>query len=159
MECRQITLAEANAFVIEHHRHHGEVRGHKWSLGAYDGDGKLVGVAICGRPVARALDDGNTIEVNRLCTDGTRNACSFLYGAAAREAKRRGYGHIITYILASESGASLYAADWSVESFRCGHLKWDSTRDRKRKEAEQISLFEKKIPPREYKVRFGRRLR
>lgn len=87
---RPVSLAEANAFVAEHHRHHKPVRGHKFSLGCMV-DGQLVGVAIVGRPVSRYLDDGLTLEVNRLCTDGTQNACSFLYGAAARAARTIGY--------------------------------------------------------------------
>ena len=69
-----INLKTANAFVQQHHRHHKPTRGHKFSIGVSD-NGALVGVAICGRPVARRLDDGYTLEVNRLCTDGTPNAC------------------------------------------------------------------------------------
>lgn len=119
IECRQIRLAEANAFVIEHHRHHDAVVGHKWSLGAYK-DGNLVGVAIVGRPVSRNLDDGKTMEVTRLCTDGTRNACSFLYSACARRAKKEGYEKIVTFILESENGASLRASGWHCEATHCG---------------------------------------
>lgn len=85
MEVRQTTLREANAYVEQHHRHHDRVIGHKWSLAAYK-DGQLCGVAIVGRPTGRRLDDGKTLEVTRLCTDGTRNACSFLYAAATRRA-------------------------------------------------------------------------
>ena len=81
-----IRLADANAFVAAHHRHHRPVTGHKFSLGC-EQDGRLVGVAIVGRPVSRYLDDGKTLEVNRLCTTGEKNACSFLYGAAARAAR------------------------------------------------------------------------
>lgn len=81
----RIALADANDFVARLHRHHKPVVGHLFSLGAVL-DGKLVGVAIVGRPVARMRDDGLTAEVTRLCTDGTDNACSFLYGAAARAA-------------------------------------------------------------------------
>lgn len=106
-----ITLGEANAFVEQHHRHHGRVVGHKFSLGAVKAD-RIVGVVIVGRPVARLRDDGLTLEVVRLCTDGTHNACSFLYGAAARAAFALGYRRIGTYILASESGTSLTAASW-----------------------------------------------
>lgn len=106
-----LELAEANAFVAEHHRHHRPVVGHKFSIGAVLFD-RVVGVAIIGRPVARMRDDGLTLEVTRLCTDGTRNACSFLYGAAARAAFALGYKRIGTYILASESGASLTGANW-----------------------------------------------
>jgi hypothetical protein len=108
-----ITLAESNAFVAEHHRHHKPVIGHKFSIGAVKND-KIVGVVIVGRPVARGRDDGLTLEVTRLCTDGTRNACSFLYGAAARAAFALGYKRIGTYILASEPGKSLTSAGWRM---------------------------------------------
>lgn len=106
-----LDLGEANAFIRQHHRHHGEVAGHKFSLGAVCAD-KVVGVAIIGRPVARYRDDGLTLEVTRLCSDGTRSACSFLYGAAARACFALGYKRIGTYILASENGASVKAAGW-----------------------------------------------
>ena len=106
-----ITLAEANEFVRQHHRHHEPVVGHKFSIGAAKGD-EIVGVVIVGRPVSRARDDGATLEVTRLCTDGTRNACSFLYGAAARAAFALGYERLGTYIMQSEGGASLRAVGW-----------------------------------------------
>ena len=93
-----VSLAEANAFVAQHHRHHKPVTGHKFSIGC-TADGQLVGVAIVGRPVSRYLDDGQTLEVNRLCTDGTKNACSMLYAAAWRAARAMGYRKMITYIL------------------------------------------------------------
>lgn len=80
---KPMSLADANRFVAEHHRHHKPVRGHKFSLGCM-ANGRLAGVAIVGRPVSRYLDDGLTLEVNRLCTDGTKNACSFLYGAGCK---------------------------------------------------------------------------
>jgi hypothetical protein len=107
----RIDLAEANAFVEQHHRHHKPVIGHLFSLGAALND-KIVGVVIVGRPVARMRDDGLTAEVTRLCTDGTKNTCSFLYGAAARAAFALGFRRIGTYILASEPGVSLTAAGW-----------------------------------------------
>lgn len=108
-----IDLDEANAFVAQHHRHHKPVVGHKFSIGAVLDD-KIVGVVIVGRPVSRMRDDGATLEVTRLCTDGTRNACSFLYGAAQRAAFALGYTRIGTYILASENGASIKAAGWRL---------------------------------------------
>jgi hypothetical protein len=109
----RIDLAEANAFVAEHHRHHKPVVGHLFSLGAALDD-RIVGAVIVGRPVSRFRDDGRTAEVTRLCTDGTKNACSFLYGAAARAAFALGFGRIGTYILASEPGTSLTAAGWRL---------------------------------------------
>lgn len=103
----RIEFADAAAFVSEHHRHHTPPVGHVFSIGAYRGD-LLVGVVIVGRPVARARDDGQTAEVTRLCvSDGERNACSFLYGKAAKAALAMGFRRIGTYTLARESGASL----------------------------------------------------
>lgn len=106
-----LNLESANEFVRRVHRHHPPVVGHKFSLAATMA-GEVVGVCIVGRPVARGRDDGWTLEVTRLATDGTRNACSFLYGAAARAAFALGYRRIGTYILASEPGTSLNAAGW-----------------------------------------------
>lgn len=156
IECRQIRLVEANAFVIEHHRHHDAVVGHKWSLGAYK-DGKLVGVAIVGRPVSRNLDNGRTLEVTRLCTDGTRNACSFLYSACARRAKKEGYEKIVTFILESENGASLRASGWHCEARHCGGVKWSMKRYQDK--PVQMTLFPKKVPPAEYKQRWEKQLK
>ena len=73
-----ISLREANEFVINFHRHSKKTRGHKYSIGASDGE-NLVGVAIVGRPVARKLDDGFTAEVLRVCVkdDSPKNTCSY----------------------------------------------------------------------------------
>ena len=111
LELVPLGLDEANAFVAEHHRHHGPVAGCKFCIGVAQG-GNVRGVVIVGRPVARVRDDGCTLEVTRLATDGTRNACSMLYRAAWRAAKAMGYRRIGTYILASENGASLRASQW-----------------------------------------------
>lgn len=115
----RIGLDEANAFVENHHRHHKPVVGHIFSLGACLGD-DVVGVVIVGRPVARLRDDGLTAEVTRLCTDGTRNACSFLYGAAAKAAFALGFMRIGTYILADEPGTSLMGTGWKLIGERGG---------------------------------------
>jgi hypothetical protein len=104
-------LDEANAFVRAHHRHHGAVVGHKFSIAVSDGV-KVCGVAIVGRPVARMLDDGWTLEVTRVATDGTKNACSALYAACWRAARAMGYRRVVTYILSEESGVSVSAAGW-----------------------------------------------
>lgn len=108
-----LSLAEANEFVARHHRHHKRVTGHKFSIGAALHDA-IVGVCIVGRPVSRHRDDGMTLEVTRLCTSGERNACSFLYGCAARAAFALGYSRIGTYILKTEVGASVRAAGWKL---------------------------------------------
>lgn len=118
LEIVPVTLAEANAFVEKHHRHHKPVVGHKFCLAVSDGE--IRGVAIVGRPVARMLDDGWTLEVNRVCTDGTRNACSMLYGASWRAARAMGYRKLITYTLPEEGGASLRAAGWKLIGERGG---------------------------------------
>lgn len=115
----RIGLDEANAFVAEHHRHHKPVIGHLFSIGAALDD-KIVGVAIVGRPVARGRDDGVTAEVTRLCTDGTKNACSFLYGACAKAAFALGFKRIGTYILANEPGTSITATGWRCLGERGG---------------------------------------
>lgn len=112
---RPLTRDQANAFVAALHRHRGPVVSHLFALGCYMGD-RCAGVAIVGRPLARALCDGFTAEVTRLCTDGTPNACSYLYAAAWRAARALGYTKLITYTLASESGTSLRAAGWKVEA-------------------------------------------
>lgn len=109
-----ISIAEASRFVLHHHRHHRPPRGALFALGA-ELDGVLVGVAIVGRP-PRGLQDGRTVEVTRLCTDGTKNACSFLYGRARRAARALGYTKVITYTRQDEPGASLRGAGFEQEA-------------------------------------------
>lgn len=116
---KPISFSDACRFVADHHRHHVPPQGYKFAVGCLDGD-RLCGVVIVGRPVARNRDDGWTAEVTRLCTDGTRNACSILYAAAARAAKAMGYRGIITYILADEPGTSLRASGWELQGMTEG---------------------------------------
>ena len=87
----------------------------KFCLAAVDDKGRVRGVVMVGRPVARVLDNGWTLEVNRLASDGCENACSALYGAARRVAKEMGYRKLITYIREDEPGTSLRAAGWKFE--------------------------------------------
>lgn len=114
-----LTLAQANELVGRLHRHHKPVVGHRFSIGC-DVGGKLVGAAIVGRPVAAkgATNERQYViaSVTRLVTDGTRNACSFLYSAAARAARELGYEEIETFILETETGISLRAAGWRFAS-------------------------------------------
>ncbi|GAB2858447.1 hypothetical protein GCM10022221_67440 [Actinocorallia aurea] len=120
-----VPFSLACAFVDAHHRHHAAPQGHRFSLGAATGRGVLVGVAIVGRPVARKFDDGATVEVTRVATDGTPNACSLLYGAAWRTAKAAGYRRAITYTQDGESGASLRGAGWLPAGSRRARPGWD----------------------------------
>jgi len=125
---KTITLKEANAFVNKYHRHHNGTVGCKFAIGLYEAD-KLIGVAICGRPVSRILDNGEICEINRLCTTGRGNACSMLYGACCRIARGMGYSKIITYILESESGISLKASGFTCEG-KAGGTHWTGTRNK-----------------------------
>ena len=97
-------------------------------IGLFD-DEKMVACAVCGRPVSRYLDDGRTLEINRLCTDGTRNACSMLYGASCRVGKAMGYKKVVTYILETEDGASLKASNFTCEG-KAGGTHWTGVRDK-----------------------------
>ncbi len=128
LEIRPITFRQASDFINQHHRHHKATVGCKFCVGLFDGD-KLVGVSVCGRPVSRYLDDGLTCEINRLCTDGTTNACSMLYGASCRIAKAMGYRKAVTYILESENGASLKASNFTCEG-KAGKTHWTGVRNR-----------------------------
>jgi len=113
LELAPLTLREANAFVEREHRHHGPSRGCIAIVGAQS-DGEVCGVCIIGRPVARSLQDGYTAEVTRLCTDGTRNACSMLYRAVWRAVRALGYRRLVTYTLPEEGGSSLRASGFSL---------------------------------------------
>lgn len=108
-------LKDANAFVDMLHRHHKHTQGHRFSIGCIDEDNVVHGVAIVGRPVSRYTNHHTTLEVTRLCTDGTPNACSFLYSAAARIGRALGYKKIQTFILETEPGTSLIASGWEFE--------------------------------------------
>lgn len=120
-----VSFADACQFVAEWHRHHVPPVGHKFSIGAAVGE-LLVGVAIVGRPVARRLDNGRTLEVTRTATDGTANVNSMLYGACWRAAKALGYDRLVTFTQEGESGASLRAAGWHVIGERRPRPGWDA---------------------------------
>lgn len=123
-----IHLSDAKDFVKQYHRHNIPPVGGKFAVSCYD-EFRLCGVAICGRPTARRLDDGTTLEIYRCCTDGTKNACSKLYGACCKIAKDMGYKRIITYILKSETGASLRASGFVCEG-TAGGIEWTGKRKR-----------------------------
>ncbi|HEY0878979.1 MAG TPA: XF1762 family protein [Zeimonas sp.] len=119
LRVRPILHEQANEFVRAFHRHHKRTVG-AILCAAVEDDGRLCGVAIAGRPVAPALQDGRTLEINRVCTDGTRNACSMLYGAIRRAGRALGYDRIVTYTLPEEGGASLRAAGFRLDKTDAG---------------------------------------
>lgn len=119
MKIKPLTLKQANAVIAAWHRHHKPVVGHRYSLGCMNND-VLVGVVIVGRPVSRELDPYSVAEVTRLATNGSKNACSFLYAAAARVAREMGFEYIQTYTLETEPGTSLLAAGWLPNGLTAG---------------------------------------
>lgn len=128
MKVLPIEFRTASKFVNEHHRHHDSPIGHKFSFGLYV-DGWLVGVAIIGRPVSRHLDNGETLEVTRLCVkEGIKNGCSKLYAKCIWYAKKNGYTNVITYTFMSENGASLKASNFKLDMENAGGLKWTGER-------------------------------
>lgn len=120
-----VSFRDACGFVEMWHRNHAPPTGHKFSLGVADDGDVLRGVAIVGRPVARRLDNGLTLEVTRTATDGTPNANSALYGAAWRAAKALGYRRLVTYTQRGETGVSLRAAGWRVIAERPARPGWN----------------------------------
>jgi len=122
LQIQPITFDECSIFIKRYHRHHIPPQGWKFGIAVNDGE-KVVGVITVGRPVARAFNDGWTLEITRCCTDGTKNACSMLYAAAWRAARAMGYKRIITYILEKETGASLKAANFK-ELYKVKGRSW-----------------------------------
>jgi hypothetical protein len=125
LQLQPVTLEEACEFIARHHRHHLPPVGWRFGVAANDGE-RVVGVAVLGRPVSRIIQSAEpyTMELTRLCTDGTRNAASFLLGAARRATFALGYKRLITYTLEEEGGVSLRAAGWR-EIGRAGGGEWN----------------------------------
>jgi hypothetical protein len=121
-----LILDEARTLVDALHRHHKKPTGHRFSIGVQRPDGSLCGVAIVGRPVARAFTNRYTAEVTRVATDGTPNACSALYGAVWGAASRMGFLRVITYTQDGESGASLRAVGWKRVAELRPRSGWDT---------------------------------
>lgn len=127
LRVRQCEFSEARAFIEARHRHNRRIVGHRFSVAVENESGVVCGVAVAGRPVAPKTNKRTTIEVLRLCTDGTPNACSFLYGRCAAVGRLLGYKRIQTFTLPTESGASLRAAGWTCEGLTDSAAGgWDS---------------------------------
>jgi hypothetical protein len=136
-----ISIKNANDFVKKWHRHNSPVKVARFACAVSDKKGEIRGVAIVGTPNARNLTDGFTVEILRVATDGTRNACSILYGACCRASKALGYRRVYTYTLHTESQSSLKASGFTLDSVSAGGSPW-STAKRKRKNQE-ISMVKK----------------
>ncbi|MFK4046384.1 Hypothetical protein HVIM_03893 (plasmid) [Roseomonas mucosa] len=144
LEIRPVSFAHAADFVRRHHAHNAAPTA--WRYGAAITNGvSLLGVVMVGNPVARGLMGRGTVEVNRLCIrrDVPRvlawNACSQLYGWAAREAEARGFERIVTYTRVDEEGGSLRACGWIREAHVRGRL-WNSPM---RARTDRASLIDK----------------
>ncbi len=147
-----LTLAQARRYVADHHRHNEPPIGHRFSIGL-ERDGVLVGVVIAGRPIARGNDDGRTLELTRLTTEGDKNACSRLYGAACRAAFAMGYRLVITYTLAEEAGTSLYASGFMPVHKDSRDREWIHVGPRA---ADRLTLWDMPKMPTGPKVRWAR---
>lgn len=123
MELRPISIRVARRLCARWHRHLPPPQGARFAISAWK-DGAIVGVALVGNPIARLGADGATCEVIRVATDGTRNACSFLYSRAKRAGQALGFTRVITKTLPSESGASLRAVG-AVCRGRTRAQQWD----------------------------------
>ena len=151
-----ITRSEARLFVAKYHRHNNPPSVCVFQVGL-ERNGDLVGVAIGGRPLARTHCDGRTIEILRVATDGTRNACSMLYGACCRASSALGYTRVVTYTLESESGASLKAAGFVADvELRTGNPHGWKSRGGAR--GQTVNLFGEVSVPMQKKVRWWRAL-
>lgn len=153
-----ITLAAARRFVTAHHRHNVAPRGWLFGVQLYDASVQLtVGVGIASRPVARALDDGLTVEITRLClVEGApKNAASRLYGALCRAAAALGYRLAVTYTLAREAASSVRAAGFHAVAEIAARAAWSPAEGVNRS---QTNLFGEERRPAEAKVRWERAL-
>ena len=142
---KHLELKEANAFVKKYHHHIDETQGHRFSIGCTYKE-KLVGVAIVGRPISRYYDQSKVIEVTRLCTDGTKNASSFLYSACAKASKYLGYDRIQSYILESESGITLIASNFKY-SHTSEMSNWNKYKRNKKDRIKLLQYYEKHDMP------------
>lgn len=147
------TITEAKRLVNKIHRHNDAPLSGLFAVACSDANG-VRGVAIVGRPIARMLQDGATCEVLRVATDGAENACSMLYGACHRAAKALGWDRIITYTLATESGASLRASGWTREADVASAESWS----RPSRSRVQTDMFGNERRPTGAKVRWSKTL-
>jgi hypothetical protein len=123
LELRPIGVREASAVVKRMHRHLPRIVGGLFACSVFQA-GELVGVGVASRPKARQSCDGFTVEITRIATDGSRNACSRLYGALLRASAAVGYRKALTFTRLDEPGTSLRASGW-VEDGVTSQGSWD----------------------------------
>ena len=140
-----VSLRQAGQYIAENHRHHRPPTGAKFAIGV-GRSGQLAGVATVGRPVSRHLDDQTTLEVTRVATDGTPNACSMLLGAAVRAARAIGYRRVLSYTLTTEPGTSLRAAGFRLDNPRAGGGSW-SRPERARTDSHPVEAKQRWVWP------------
>ena len=129
LEAVPITLQEASAYIDRYHRHNSGPKFHKFSLCLrVPGEPEPVGVAVAGIPKARHQMDGETLEINRCCTDPRyADVCSCLYARAIRIGRELGYRRFLTYTLPEESGSSLRAVGFQPDGVtKASRNGWNS---------------------------------
>ncbi len=134
-------IIKQNSFILKYHRHIDVIQGHRFSIGCMCKE-KLVGIAVAGRPISMHYDQSKIIEITRLCTDGTKNACSFLYSSCAKAAKYLGYKRIQSYILESELGSSLKASNF-IYSHTSEIPRWNKYKRNKDDKLKRLQYNEK----------------
>ena len=123
LEVMPLSFRDAKRYVAQYHRHCAAPHGHKFSIGLCEPNGTLVGVVISSIPKARVLNDGRTLEINRVCCDAAyHNAASKLYAAAIRAGRAMGYRRFVTYTLPQESGAGLRAVGFDFVGMTTAHV-------------------------------------
>ncbi len=125
----RIAFRDVRRFIDRHHEHLAGPTGWRYGQGIWNGP-DLIGVVTVGQPLARAFDPHQVVEVTRLCVRRDRadalrwNACSQLYGWAAREAQQRGFRCIISYTRQDEDGGTLRAVGWHCDG-PAGGRSWN----------------------------------
>lgn len=110
---RPCGITVARVGVARVHRHRGR-RVPPSALAAFEvvRGGWPVGWALLGRPSSPTLQARGYVEVTRVAVEeGNKGACSMLYGACARAARRLARP-VTTYTLRREPGVSLRGAGW-----------------------------------------------
>ena len=112
---RECGITVARIAVERLHRHHDPPVSGLQAFEVLGSNGWPVGWAVVGRPVAPALQVAGWVEVTRCATDGTKNACSALYGACERWARRRGLPLVLSKVAKSVTFDEMHELRGGVE--------------------------------------------